>query len=380
VAMGGRSWWRGRPGRHLAEAERLLDAGAPAEAVAWLDLPASRPATRDRALLLRARAALARRRPAEAVAPLEQVDPRGPWAAEAAFWKGRTLYAVGQFARAIPWYRAALARRPDDAEIHRWLAAAAYDLGDRDTAIAALREVTRLQPDDARAWRTLALIYKENRDLAQAEPAYRRSLALDPQQPRVRFEWSEVLVELGRPAEAERQLDASRGGIPEADRVALLARCRLARGDRDGARAVLEAALTQAPSHPGLLAEQAVLDQAMGRPAEAAARLDRALAAQPNNPQWLYQRGLALRMLGRAAEAQRDLERAAELNRDWAAMAALNDEAAQHPDDPEVRCRLGRLCARLGLPELAASWYRAALACDPHCETARLGLATLRSR
>src|SRR5947209_7918629 len=57
-------WWRGRPERHLGEARFRLETGAPGEAASWLDLPEATPATRDRALLLRARVALARHRPA----------------------------------------------------------------------------------------------------------------------------------------------------------------------------------------------------------------------------------------------------------------------------------------------------------------------------
>jgi hypothetical protein len=59
-------------------------------------------------------------------------------------------------------------------------------------------------------------------------------------------------------------------------------------------------------------------------------------------------------------------------------MSALNEQAERAPHDADVRCRLGRLCVDLGKPELAASWYRAALACDPKHAEARLGLNALR--
>jgi tetratricopeptide (TPR) repeat protein len=373
-------WWRGRPERHLAEAEQALDAGIPGAAAPWLDLPEATPATRDRALVLRARAALALGRPAEAVGPLEQVDPRGPSAACAAFWKGRTLLAAGQTARAISWFRRGLNLRPDDAEALRWLAVAAYDLGARDDAVAALGAVTRLRPDDARAWRTLALIFKENEEYRRAVPCYERSLAHDPGQPRVRLELAEALVALGRHAEAERQLASCRGLVSEADRVVLLAQCLAARGDRTRSREVLDAALAEAPGHPGLLGRRAELDRAEGRLAEALARLDRALAGDPYNPAWLYHKGLVLGRLGRDAEAAAALARAAELNATLAELSELDQEASRHPEDPEVRYQLGRRCVLLGKPELAASWYRAALACDPRHAAARLGLVALRAR
>src|SRR5262245_61833183 len=76
------SWWRGRPARHLAEARRLIESGREDEASRWLDLPETESSTRDRALLLRVRAAVARGRPSEAVKPLEKIDPDGPLAAD----------------------------------------------------------------------------------------------------------------------------------------------------------------------------------------------------------------------------------------------------------------------------------------------------------
>ena len=49
----------------------------------------------------------------------------------------------------------------------------------------------------------------------------------------------------------------------------------------------------------------------------------------------------------------------------------------ERPHDAGVRYELGRLCVDLGKPDLAASWYRAALACDPKHEAARIGLRAL---
>ena len=87
-----------------------------------------------------------------------------------------------------------------------------------------------------------------------------------------------------------------------------------------------------------------------------------------------------MRQLGRDEEARRDLTRADELNKGLAEMSALNRQAEREPHDADVRYRLGRLCVELGKPELAASWYRAALACDPRHAAARLGLKALQPR
>ena len=239
-------------------------------AAPWLELPERSTATRDRALILRARVALAGGRPKTAVGPLQRVDPLGPWAAEAAFWKGRTLYAVGNMPLAIAWLRTALAARPTDAETLRWLAAAAYDLGDLRTVLESLKALTSLKPDDARAWRTLALVTREEPDggepeLNAARIAYEKALALDPDQPRVRLEMADVLVKLGRYVEADRQLTLCRGRVPEADQADLLAQSAWLQGERDRCRRFVDAGLAAAPNHPGLLARRGLIAQSEGR-------------------------------------------------------------------------------------------------------------------
>jgi tetratricopeptide (TPR) repeat protein len=377
--------WRGRPEWHLAKAERLLDEGAWEKAVGWLDLPEGVPATRERALLLRARVALAAGQPEQAVASLRGVDPDGPRGADASFWRGRVLYAVGNTPLAIAWFRRALDRRPRDPESLRWLACAGYDLGDRRTVVDALRALTSIAPDDARAWRTLGLVTREQPDGGELElPAvrgfYETSLRIDPDQPTLRLELAEVLVKEGRFDEAARQLRLCLGRVPGADRADLLAQIAWGEGDLDRCRKVVDAALAAAPRHPGLLARRARLAQAAGRSAEAVEWFDRAVAADPYNAQWVYQRGVALRASGRLAEADRDSARAAELKRAVVTMSDLNAEAARHPADPLVRIRLGRLCEFLGKPALAASWYRAALACDPRNEEARAALPLAQTR
>ncbi len=371
-------WWRGRPERHLSRAEKAVREGDPDKALEWLAVPESAPGTRERALLLRARIAVEGGQIPAAVRALDQVNPDGPSAADYAFWKGRTLYAARQPLPAIAWLVAASKQRPNDAETYRWLAAAAYDQGNRQTAVAALEAVTRLQPRDARAWRTLGLIFKENVEYERARVAFERSLAIDRSQPEVRLELAESLLNLGDMAGVERELAACQGRVPEARHAELLAACARIRGDLAGFRAAVDSGLAAAPDHPGLLAQRAQIDLADGHPADAIDRLDRAVAADPYRPETIYQRSVVLRQLGRTEEARRDTTRADELKKALAEMSDLNRQAEHNPHDAEIRYRLGRLCVQLGKPELAASWYRAALACDSRHVGARLGLNALR--
>jgi tetratricopeptide (TPR) repeat protein len=373
-------WWGGRPEQHLARAEHALGEGNHDEALWWLAVPESVVRTRNRALLLRARVAVEQGDLAGAVRALDRVDPDGQQAAEFAFWKARTLYAAQQPMLALAWFHKVLEWAPGNADAHRWLAAAAYDLGDRRAAIAALEAVTRLSPDDARAWRTLGLIFKENEADQRARVAFEGALARDlgRDRPAVQLELAEVLVRLGDLAGARRQLEACRGQVAAAAHADLMGQCCRLIGDRDGQRAAVDAGLMAAPDHPGLLTQKAGIDLAEGHPDAALRQLDRAIAADPFRSESVYQRGLALKILGRPSEAAHAFARAAELNRLWITMSDLNAKAAQDPLDADVRDRLGGLCVELGKPDLAASWYRAALACNPRHTGARLGLAALR--
>ncbi len=372
-------WISGRPERHLAQAKSLISEGEPSEALAWLDLPESTPTTADRALILRARVAVEYHELGEAVNALNRVDPHGPEAADFAYWKGRTLYEASQPLLALNWFEIASNLRPDDADSARWVACAAYDLGDRSTTVRALEIVTRLAPEDSRVWRTLGTIFLENVEYEQARPAFERSLALDRAQPQVRLELAETLVKLGDADAAIRELGLCKGRVPEGHRAELLAESLLIKGDVDGFRLAITTGLASAADHPGLLTQQATLDLAEGRPELALSHLDRAVKADPYRTQTFYQRGLTLRRLGRVADSDRDSERVLALNQNLAAMSALNDQASENPHDPQIRYRLGQLCLDLGKPEIAASWFRATLACDPKHEAARQALSKLPS-
>lgn len=379
-ATAGWWWWSGRAERHLAHAEEALRRDETDAALAWLSVPEVDPGTRDRALLLRARVFVERGDLTRAVAALDQVRHDGPQAPEFAYWKGRTLYVAGQPLLAMNWLLGAHKARPGDAEAARWLAAAAYDLGDRATAVEALEAVSRLEPADPKVWRTLGLIAKENVDFDRAAVELGRSLRHDPGQPAVRLDLAEVHLKLGDLASALKQLGACRGFVPKARHAAILAECLRLQGDLEGLGRVVKEGLIEAPNDPDLLTQQARLDLAEGRTALALDRLDRAVGADPYRAESLYQRGLVLRQLGRQEESRGDLDRSNTLKRWLGEMSALNDRAAREPSDASVRFDLGGACEQLGKFELAASWYRAALACDPNHEAAKSAMLALSSR
>jgi Flp pilus assembly protein TadD len=309
---------------------------------------------------------------------LNRVQADGPRAAEAAFWKGRTLYAVGQTLQSLRCFRLAARLRPDDADAHRWLAAAAYDQGAVTLAVGALEAVTRLCPGDARAWRTLASIYKEYARLDLACAAYRETLSLDPGQPSVRLEYAGCLAACGAFEEAERELRRCRGRVDEPLWAYQMAGCLRGLGDAEGFKEVVRQSSEKFPRHAGLLSLRGLAEQLDRRWDEAIRWLDRAVAADPWSPEHFHIRSVMMAAVGRRDEAARDRAETARLTDAARDLSRWDEEASLYPEDAEVRCRLGKVCITLGKLELAASWYRAALACDPSNAEARTSLRTLR--
>jgi tetratricopeptide (TPR) repeat protein len=224
------------------------------------------------------------------------------------------------------------------------------------------------------------LIQKEHAEYEEARDAYRASLEIDADQPDVRMELAEVLMELSRHDEAIRLLESCRGRVSEPDRLVLLARSLYEVGERGEARRRLHQGLDAAPGNAAMLAERARIDLAEGEVAAAVEALDQALAVEPANADWFYLRSQAHRRLGETEQADQDLARSRELTEVMTTISNLIREADQAPDQAEVRYRLGTLCLELNDSKMAAAWFQAALACDPNHVAARRGLLSLQGR
>jgi tetratricopeptide (TPR) repeat protein len=377
AAGAGWLWWQGRARRAVLAAEAALAAGDPSSALRWLKSVQPDPGDREKALLLKARAAVELGKPADSVESLNAVNPDGPFAADAAFWKGRALLAAKQTYQALNWFKLANQRRPNDPEILRWLAVAAYDQGAVPLALKALESVTRLRSDDARVWRTLAMIHSEYKRYDQACPAYEETLRLDPAQPAVRLEYADCLVATGAFDAAINQLEACSGSVDEARRSFLLASALRGKGDLDRFRAFVLERNDRFPNHAGLLSLRGALELHEGHPEAAMPWLDRAVNSDPWSPEHYHRRAIVLARLGRNEEAARDSRKASELNESIRQLAELDEQASLRPDDAALRCQLARLCSSVGKFGMAASWYRAALACDPGNVEARWELRQL---
>ncbi len=330
-----------------AYADRLEAAGAP-----------------DHAHLLRGEALLTFGAPDRALAQLNQVRAEGPLRVRAAALSGRCLLALGDLKEAHRVFRFVVAEQADHLDGLRGLAAIAYDLGQMIEAIEFLRRVAELDPADSRPHRLIGLIYKDMAQDPLAEEAYREALrrGLPPEVERaVRVEVAEVCARQAKFAEGLAVLD---GGPPSDDPAAGVARAECLRGlgRQPQAADVLDAALARQPTAALYrLRGQVYEDQA--RPADARRCYERAIELAPTDRQAHFLLGQVLAGSGHAGDAARAFARAEELRKDLDRISALSREAMQKPWDPVVRLELAELCDRLGKPQLAAMWRKAAAAC-----------------
>jgi Flp pilus assembly protein TadD len=151
---------------------------------------------------------------------------------------------------------------------------------------------------------------------------------------------------------------------------------RAARGDQQGALAILDRALDADPEHPQLLVERGGLLGHMGRYAAAERDLKRVLRLDPHHRHALYALGVVMTKKALWGEAVPLLRQAVELDpqRGMAhyylgealnhvddlrgAMVAYQAAAELMPDNPRALYGLGIVYDRLGRPDDAARMYR----------------------
>jgi tetratricopeptide (TPR) repeat protein len=160
------------------------------------------------------------------------------------------------------WEEAALLLREavaiDSTYYDAWsnLGRACYAAGRYGEAASAFERAARLWPDDPGFHSNLGLARKGAGDLEGAVRAFRSALAADDRYGRARIHLGEVLIALGRPAEALPELERSARDEPaNAAAWHLLGTARAALGREDEARAAWEEVIRLEPSSP--LAERA---------------------------------------------------------------------------------------------------------------------------
>ena len=203
----------------LAEAEQIyrqVIAAMPRHAEALhalgaLALQAGRPAVAETLLnqaiglkpaadyqLTRANVLLALRRPLEAVETARLVLRARPHSAEAHQVLGHALSDGGQPEEALDAYRTALRLKPALPDIRNNLGMALRQAG----RLAEAEQELRQAPPEPESLVNLSSVQKERGTFAEAEATLRRALRIAPDSPVLRYNWSLLMLLLGRTSEA----------------------------------------------------------------------------------------------------------------------------------------------------------------------------------
>jgi choline-sulfatase len=171
-------------------------------------------------------------------------------------------------------------------------------------AIEEAVAITKQDPGNPFAHFTLARLAYRQGSLALARLAFQQTLALAPDQPGVRQTFGNLLRDMGRLEESERELRLALAEASEDDlrtRLAL-AETLIARGEDDEAEALILDVLEKEPRHVEALGARGRLLLARGRTEEAIPFLEK--AARPRNPDSLLQLATACLEAGDTAQAK----------------------------------------------------------------------------
>jgi len=276
--------------------------------------------------------------------------------------EGEAAQRSGQFAAARSILGGVVAADPGAVAAHRLLASLAYDTGAIPEALTHLDAVRRLAPGDPRPVRLMALIHSDYELYAEAVSLYAESLARDPHQP----DRDDLLAEMAACQVKLRRYDAALATLAEAagtpaERL-LEAECRLALGETERARTLVEGVLAERPDEATALVLLGTIRLEDGAADAAVEVLERAVGLQPRDYQARLTLARALATLGRDADARREQAEAEAIRTLRAEFAELHQRAWDAPRDPAVRLELAKLAEALGRNDLAKVWREAAAA------------------
>lgn len=290
-----------------------------------------------------------------------------------------SYYKLGRWGEAVLAAQEALKRDPDNLMARRWLAAGAYDLGSVGMAAEELLKVAEGDPRDGRAHRLLGLIEKDREQFATAVDFYRESLRRQPDapdRPEILEELGDCLLKLNRFDEALTALEE----LPETVTVLnLRATCQAGLGEGDAQAASLARARELDQTHLKTLVASAARATADGDLEDAIRWLSAAVENHPHDSQAHYLLAQGLERAGEERRAKEQFELFEQWQRVEQEFTELHNQASAEVSNANLRLRLGDLALKLAKPELAETWYRAALALDPRLEGARRGLERVSS-
>lgn len=250
---------------------------------------------------------------ADAFKAANEVIAKYPSMAVARVVRGRLLLADGRIDEALADGQEAVRADPQSLEGHFLLGNVYEAKRELDNAARSFGEVLRLNPRAAAAQTRLAMIQLQRNELPAATQLAEQAAAAQPGSLAASLVLARSLVARG---DLARAAEVTGGLLQRAPQVAgvqnqagMLA---LARGDRAGARAAFEKALSLDANMVEPLSALVGLDIQEKKPAAARARLEQRLAKTPNAAPVLTLAGRVWGATGDAAKAEQFLRRAIE--------------------------------------------------------------------
>jgi tetratricopeptide (TPR) repeat protein len=317
---------------------------------------------------------------ANALRELEAAAQNDATAVEAWTAAAASYYALGQFRDAVNVARLALNRDEEALDARRWLAAALYDLGITPEAVIQLKLISAQAPADPRPERLLGLINKDNEQFAEAVAHYRESLRRNSRQADRVIVLTELAEALVRLSQFEEAIDVLRNCDQSATVLAVEAECLKNLGQTADAEKRLLLAIERDPGHFSARMQLGTLYLLQSQPERAVRVLEEAVQIVPSSSQARFQLSQAYIRYGDSEKAEAELQRMRVNQAVEREYTDLHEAAARQPDDVQVRYQMGILAKKLGKPELARLWFRAALALDRGHSDALAALAAMEAQ
>lgn len=364
-------YWRyrvTRPEYRLRQGQRAVVYGDLRDAEQWAAVLAA-AGYPDHAHLLRGQTYLSVNELNRAVLEYNQINhEQTAVLTEASLSYGLKFLEIKRLVEAERFLLYVVSVRPENVDARRGLAAIYYDRGAMSNALAHLEKWVELDGGDGQPHRFMGVIYKDMGANASAAEHYRAALSLRLS-PKVRREvvpeLTEVLLQQHEYAEALKHVDnyLAESGAPAVAPLELRAECLYGLQEQAEAVSTLDRAAALGPLSPRGQRVRALLHADAGEFAAAASLLEKALRQDAHDCPCRYQLAQAYEHLGRRSDAAEQLRRLDQSQRLFRELSDLNQEAISKPTDVAVRRRLADVCVKLGKPELAEMWLRAAAAC-----------------
>ncbi len=314
-------------------------------------------------------------KPAEALRLALACQDHPDVAVETRVIAGEAAFQLGGAGNAKLYWEEALSLDPECVAAHQWLGVLYFDLGAMDNAMLHLQAVSQLSPNDPRPDRLMGLI---NRDYERPEIAishYRETLRRAPKQP----DYEDVWLELAECELKQREYDSAKNSLSQCSdsprKKRLLAQCLLNLGSLEEARQLAEQAIATEPNNLDVLRLNAEIALVDGQVQRAADLLLKGVEINPFHHGTRTQLAQVLGRLGQEEQSMIHSARAAELQVLWQRFSDLQIDAINQMTNADIRYEIGTLASQLGMPELARTWFKAALAINPGMKQASQALA-----